>query len=125
MRSLKASRFVMKLVRCNMVTARSARLTNCSRCVLPVTKPSGVPPRRPGCGTCETGRQEKQNGGGVSGLSDFGSTYLLRGSILPADSGIIMTGLLLLMWPKEVSLWSQRFTVQGERFFHELTLALA
>ncbi len=56
--SSKASKFVTRLARCNMAAARSARLTNCSPCVPTVAKPSGAPPRRPVCGTCETGRRE-------------------------------------------------------------------
>jgi hypothetical protein len=78
MRSLQASKFVTRLVRCNMVMARSARPTNCSLCVPPVAKPSGVPPRKLACGTCETGRREEQNGGGVSDLSDRGKLVMTR-----------------------------------------------
>jgi DnaJ-class molecular chaperone len=70
MLSSKASKFVTRLARCTMVTARSARPTNCSPCVPTVAKPSGVLPRKRGCGTCETRRREWQNGGGDSDLSD-------------------------------------------------------
>ena len=58
MQSSKASKFVTRLVRCNMVTAPSARPTNCFPCVPIVVKLSGVPPRKNACGTCETGPRE-------------------------------------------------------------------
>ena len=76
MLSSKASKFVTRWVRCTMVTARSAHPTNCSPCVLTAAKPSGVPLRKLACGTCETGRREEQNGGGVSDLSDRGNLVI-------------------------------------------------
>src|SRR5207245_10365115 len=75
MLSSQASKFVTRLVRCNMVTARSARPTNCSPCVPPVATLGGVPLRKLACGTCETGRREEQNGGGISDSSDRGERY--------------------------------------------------
>src|SRR5258708_17422172 len=74
--SSKASKFVTRWVRCTMVTARSAHPTNCSPCVLTAAKLSGVSLRKLACGTCETGRREEQNGGGVSDLSDRGNLVI-------------------------------------------------
>src|SRR5207237_7734700 len=76
MLSSKASKFVTRLVRCTMVTAGSARPMNCSLCVPTAAKLSGVPLRKLACGTCETGRREWQNGGGVSDLSDRGNLVI-------------------------------------------------
>ncbi len=88
MQSSKASKFVTRLVRCNMVMARSAHPTNCSPCVLTAAKLSGVLLRKSACGTCETGRREEQNGGGVSDLSElkvFSKNYSQRVFLQPAE----------------------------------------